>query len=420
MKEALLSSPVFRMAAEQYDSTADFLSLPEPVRERCKWPKRMITVSVPVKMDSGKTHVFYAHRVQHHLSKGPTKGGLRYHPQVDLGEVAALAMWMSWKCALVHLPYGGGKGGIACDPTSMSPAELENLTRRFTQEMVPFIGPNIDVMAPDMGTNEQTMAWILDTYSTHVGHMVPSVVTGKPIVTSGSLGRREATGKGLVFLVGRALDQVKIPYTGATAIVQGFGNVGGVAAQTLAAEGVRVIGVGDATGAVFNAKGLDIPALNAHAQAHRGVKGFAGGDEIDPEELLIQPCDVLIPAALSMVIHEGNAGKLRCRILAEGANGPTTPAADRILEERGDIFVIPDILCNSGGVIVSYFEWVQSLQQFFWTEKEVFSKLDTLLDQAFREVMKFSRERNISHRRAALALGVQNVAQAKQILGLFP
>jgi len=420
MKEVLLSSPVFRMAAEQFDSTADFLNLPEAVRERCKWPKRLITVAVPVKMDSGQTEVFYAHRVQHHLSKGPTKGGLRYHPLVDLGEVAALAMWMSWKCALVHLPYGGGKGGIACDPTKMSLNELENLTRRFTQEMVPFMGPNIDVMAPDLGTNEQTMAWILDTYSTHVGHMVPSIVTGKPLVTSGSLGRREATGKGVVFLIGRALDFLKIPYVGSTAILQGFGNVGGVAAQILAAEGAKVIGVGDATGAVINRNGLDIPALTAYVQVNKGVKGFFGGDAIEPEELLIQPCDVLIPAALSMVIHEKNAGRLRCRILAEGANGPTTPAADRILEERGDVFVIPDVLCNSGGVIVSYFEWVQSLQQFFWTEKEVFSKLETLLDQSFREVMKFARDNQISHRRAALSLGVQNVAQAKQTLGLFP
>lgn len=420
MKELLLQSPVFRMAAEQYDRTADFLELPEPLRERTKWPRRVISVAVPIRRDSGKTEVFYGHRVQHHLSRGPTKGGLRFHPDVDLGEVAALAMWMSWKCALVKLPYGGAKGGIACDPHSFSPHEIETLTRRFAQEMIPFIGPEIDVMAPDMGTNEQTMAWITDTYSMFAGHQVPSIITGKPIILGGSLGRREATGRGVAFLTERALNQLNIPFEKSRIIVQGFGNVGSVAAQRLQADGAHVIGVSDAHGALWNEKGIDIAGLLQHVEGTGSILGFQGAEPFPADQLLLQPCDVLIPAAVSMVINDQNAALLKCRILAEGANGPTTPGADRILEQRNEIYVIPDILCNSGGVVVSYFEWVQSLQRLFWTESEVFAKLNQILANAFRDVTQFAQRNKISNRQAALSLGVQGVSDAKKALGLFP
>ncbi len=420
MNHLLISDPIFAMAAAQFDATADFLELPESVRERTKWPKRLITVSVPVKMDDGTTQIFIGHRVQHHLSRGPVKGGLRFHPKVNLGEVAALAMWMNWKCALFHLPFGGGKGGIPCDPSSMSRRELESLTRRFTQEMIPFIGEQVDVMAPDLGTDEDVMAWILDVYSTHAGHLVPGIVTGKPVLLQGSAGRKEATGRGVAFLASRAMDKLNIQPAGATSIIQGFGNVGSHAAATLASYGASLIGVSDVTGAIFNPKGIDPYRLRDHVAKMGGVAGYTEADPIDPEELLTQPCDVLIPAALERVIHRGNAPHLRCRILAEGANGPTTPEADAIIEERGDIFTIPDILCNGGGVIVSYFEWVQNLQHFFWDEQEVYAKLENLLERAFAAVLNFSNTHAVSHRTAALALGIQEVANVKLQRGLFP
>lgn len=417
--KSLLENPTFRMACQQFDSTADFLEIPTDYRDRVKLPKRLITVAVPFELDSGEVVVYGGHRVQHHLTLGPTKGGLRYHPAVDLGEVAALAMWMSWKCALVGLPYGGAKGGISCDPNKMSPTELERLTRRFTAEMIPFIGPHTDVMAPDMGTNEQTMAWMMDTYSQQVGHSVPSIVTGKPVSIGGSLGRREATGRGVAFLTTRAIDLLKLP-ADSRIIIQGFGNVGSNTAYALAKNGYKIIGVSDHTGGRYNANGLDIAKLHAHFQHCATLQGFSEGDEISNEELLIQPCEALIPAALDRVITEKNAGKLQCRILAEAANGPTTFEADAILRERGDIFVIPDILCNSGGVIVSYFEWVQNLQTFFWTEVEVFDKLYRILGQAFDQVMREAKQRNIDHRTAALATGINKVVEAKRIRGLFP
>jgi glutamate dehydrogenase (NAD(P)+) len=420
MRQELLQNPVFAMAATQFDRVADFLGLNDELRERCKWPKRMITVTVPVRLDSGEVHVFFGHRVQHHLTRGPVKGGLRYHPAVDLGEVAALAMWMNWKCALMDLPYGGGKGGITCDPHKMSLGELERLTRRYTMEILPFIGPEIDVMAPDMGTNEQTMAWIADTYSTHAGYFVPSIVTGKPIGLQGSAGRVQATGHGVAFLASSALHKLGKSVNGATAVVQGFGNVGSYTAFTLSVYGVKVTGVSDVSGAIWNDGGLDIGKLREHVAKTGSVVGFAESEVIDPEELLIQPCDILAPAALDRVITKENAGKLRCRILAEGANGPTTPEADAILDERGDVFVLPDILCNAGGVTVSYFEWVQNFQRFQWTEREVLTKLETLLQKAFERVTSFAAKQGISQRVAAQALAIRTVADAKAQRGLFP
>jgi glutamate dehydrogenase (NAD(P)+) len=420
MREELLNNPVFAMAAEQFDRVADFLKLPDDIRERCKWPKRLISVTVPIKRDDGTTQVFFGHRVQHHLTRGPVKGGLRYHPAVDLGEVAALAMWMNWKCALMDLPYGGGKGGIACDPRSMSIGELERLTRRYTMEMIPFIGPEIDVMAPDMGTNEQTMAWMCDTYSTHTGYLVPAIVTGKPLTLQGSAGRTQATGHGVAFLASGALNKLGMAVEGATAIVQGFGNVGSHAVFTLASYGVKILGISDVNGAIWNAGGLDVKALRTYYDANRTLAGFPGADPIDPDLLLTQPCDILAPCALDRVITGDNAAKLQCKILAEGANGPTTPEADRIIDARNDIFVLPDILCNAGGVTVSYFEWVQNLQRFQWTEREVITKLETLLHTTFEKVTGFARRNDISHRMAAQAIAIKTVADAKAARGMFP
>jgi len=415
----LLQNPVFKMACDQFDAVADFMNIPEPLRERTKLPKRLVTVSIPVRMDSGEVKVFEGHRVQHHLTLGPTKGGLRYHPAVELGEVAALAMWMSWKCALADLPYGGAKGGVAIDPRLFSLGELERVTRRYTSEMIPFISPQTDVMAPDMGTNEQTMAWIMDTYSHQIGHAVPSIVTGKPVSIGGSLGRKEATGRGVAFLADRVIELLKLPED-SRVIVQGFGNVGSYAAAGMAKYGARIVGISDVGGGIYNPKGLDLAALEAHVAQTKSVAGFPGGDPISNEEMLVQPCEVLIPAAMDRVITEKNAGKLQCRILAEGANGPTTVEADAILRQRPEIFVIPDILCNSGGVIVSYFEWVQDLQSFFWAETEIFDKLYRILGHTLDTVLKEARKHNIDNRTAALSLGIQKVVAGKTVRGLFP
>jgi glutamate dehydrogenase (NAD(P)+) len=420
MRDSLLANPVFAMAAEQFDQVADFLNLSEDLRERCKWPKRFITVTVPIRRDDGSTEVFFGHRVQHHLTRGPTKGGLRYHPSVDLGEITALAMWMTWKCALMDLPFGGGKGGIACDPGTMSAGELERLTRRFTMEMIPFIGPETDVMAPDVGTNEQIMAWMTDTYSTHMGHLVPSIVTGKPLNLQGSCGRTRATGHGVAFLASNALHGLGASVDGATAIVQGFGNVGSHAAHTLASYGVRITGVSDARGAIWNDRGLDVNQLRKHTARAGSVAGFREAEPMDPAALLRQPCDILAPCALDRVITADNAPHLLCRILAEGANGPTTPEADRILSSRGDVLVIPDVLCNAGGVTVSYFEWVQNFQRLLWTEREVITRLETMLQKAHAKVNAFAKRHKLTHRNAAQAIAIKTVADAKSARGLFP
>ncbi len=412
--------PTFDMACEQFDLVADLLQLPQTERERVKFPKRAFVVAVPVRMDSGEVKVFTGYRVQHHLSLGPTKGGLRFHPDVQLGEVAALAMWMSWKCALTGLPYGGAKGGVACDPRKLSPGEMERVTRRFTQEIIPFIGPQMDIPAPDVGTNEQTMAWIMDTYSIHMGHCVPGVVTGKPVNLGGSLGRREATGRGVGYLVGRAMDVLGMKASDCTAVVQGFGNVGSVAAASMAKHGTKIIAVSDADGGIYNAQGLDLNALEAHVAQHKTVVGFPGAEPISNADLLELKCDVLVPAALERQITAANAAKLKCRILAEGANGPTTPDADLILNQRDDIFIIPDILCNSGGVVVSYFEWVQDLQSFFWDEAQVVDKLFRILETAFLQTTHLAKEKKLPMRTAALSLGIKRVADAKRQRGMFP
>jgi glutamate dehydrogenase (NAD(P)+) len=412
--------PTFRMACEQFDLVANLLEIPEAERGRLKYPKRSITVALPIRLDDGTTRVFSGYRVQHHLTLGPTKGGLRFHPDVALGEVAALAMWMSWKCALTGLPYGGAKGGIACDPGKMSVAELERLTRRYTQEMIPFIGPQVDVMAPDLGTNEQVMAWMMDTYSVHEGHAVLSIVTGKPVGLGGSLGRREATGRGVGYLVNRATDALGIDMNKATAVVQGYGNVGSVTAFSLARYGAKILAVSDVQGGVYNSKGLDLLAVEKYAAKNRTLAGFPESEPITNEQLLLLPCDILVPAALERQITKANAGKIQCRILAEAANGPTTPEADVILNQRPEIFIIPDVLCNAGGVVVSYFEWVQDLQSFFWNESEVMDKLFRILENAWTQILNVSTRQKIPMRMAALSMGVKRVQEAKRLRGLFP
>ena len=420
MKEQLLNDPVFGMAAGQFDRVADFLNLDHGVRERCKWPKRILTFSLPVHMDDGRTEVFFGYRVQHHLSRGPVKGGLRFHPKVNVAEVAALAMWMNWKCSLMNLPFGGGKGGITCDPRQLSMREQERLTRRFAQEITPFIDPDVDVMAPDVGTTAQHMAWILDTYSTHAGRFVPEIITGKPIDLQGSEGRTQATGHGVAFLATRALNKLRLPVQDATAIVQGFGNVGSYTLETMTAYGMKVCGVSDVSGAIWNDQGIKPDQLRQHVAETGGVSGFPDADAIDPDEMLLRECDVLVPAALERVITGENAPQLKCRVLAEAANGPTTQEADAIIEERGDIFLIPDILCNAGGVTVSYFEWVQNLQRFHWTKTEVLTKLETKLNEAFENLLSFCERHDCDTRLGALAMGVDNVARVKKTRGLFP
>ncbi len=417
----LYSGPVFEMARKQFQGIADYLDIAEDERHRIFYPKRAIAVSCPIHKDDGSVAVYQGYRVQHHLTLGPTKGGTRFSADVDLSEVAALAIWMSWKCALAGLPYGGAKGGITVNPAELSRRELESLSRRYMQEMIPFVGPRTDVMAPDMGTNEQVMAWFMDTYSMHRGHTVTEVVTGKPVATGGTAGRREATGRGVVHLIERAFERLNIAVSGSTAIVQGYGNVGATAARILHDRGSKVIGVSDHTAAYFNQDGIDIAALDRHVHERGVLKGFSTELLIDAEELLFQPCDVLVPSAVERVIHADNVFRLRCRVLAEGANGPTTPEADTVLENaKKEIFVLPDILANSGGVIVSYFEWVQDLQQFFWSEAEVNGKLFGIIDRAFHDVMHRSQRDNVSHRTAAMAIGVERVRDAKATRGLFP
>jgi glutamate dehydrogenase (NAD(P)+) len=418
----IYADPAYAMATEQFALIADYLNLETNLRERMLHPKRAMAVTLPIHRDDGSIQTFQGYRVQHHLAMGPTKGGVRFHPSVTLGEVAALSMWMSWKCALTGLPYGGAKGGVAVDPRALSTRELEALSRRYMQEMIPFVGPHTDVIGPDMGTNEQVMAWFMDTYSVYKGYAVPEIVTGKPVSIGGTSGRREATGRGVVYLVERALNVLKMQPDKCTAVVQGFGNVGAVAALGLAYKsGMKVIGLSDVSGAYYREGGINVEAAEKYMAQHGSLAGFTEAQPISGDELLTLQCDVLVPAAVEAVITEHNAARLRCRILAEGANGPTTPAADRILFERwNEIFVIPDILCNAGGVIVSYFEWVQGLQSFFWSESEVMDRLFRILEQAFTAVIKKAREAKIPHRMSAMAIGVERVLAAKKARGLFP
>jgi glutamate dehydrogenase (NAD(P)+) len=418
---SIYTGPVFEMARNQFNSVADYLQIPEGHRDRLLYPKRAITISVPINMDNGEMAVFQGYRVQHHLTLGPTKGGTRFAPNVDIGEVSALAIWMSWKCALAGLPYGGAKGGITVDVNSLSRRELESLSRRYMQEMIPFVGPHVDVMAPDMGTNEQVMAWFMDTYSMYQGRTVNEIVTGKPVSSGGTEGRREATGLGVAHLIFRAMERLQLKASDSTAVIQGFGNVGSFAAIELARQGVKVIGVSDHTSCYFDKRGFDVDALVEYAAKNGSLKGFSTELVFDPAQLLVQPCDILVPAAIERVIDADVAARLQCRILAEAANGPTTPDADAVLDQRRqEIFVIPDILCNSGGVIVSYFEWVQDLQQLFWEEEEVTTREYKLLDRAFETMMKRASSDKIPHRTAAMAVGVEKVRAAKNTRGLFP
>jgi len=414
-----LDSPTYRMAVAQFEEAAECMNLDPNLRERFKVPRRALVVSIPIRMDNGRVKVFQGYRVQHDDSLGPTKGGIRYHPSVTLGEVAALAMWMTWKCALVGLPYGGAKGGVRCNPADLSKNELQRLTRRYTAEILPLIGPEMDVPAPDVGTNAQTMAWMMDTYSMQKGYSVPGVVTGKPIPIGGSLGREEATGRGVVYTVLEAMKHLKLDPSKATAVVQGFGNVGSHAARILSENGMKVLAVSDSKGGIHSPKGLNLPRLLEHYAAHHSFAGFPDISPITNAELLEMPCTVLVPAALSEVITEKNADRIQCRILAEGANGPTTPTADKILTDRG-VFIIPDILANAGGVTVSYFEWVQDLQQYFWKEKEIHEKLYDILTSAFQRVLALSQKKKVGMRLAAQMHGIEKIAQAHLARGLYP
>lgn len=406
------------MAVQQFEIAAAKLNLDVNVANRLRRPDRALVVSVPTRMDDGRVHVFTGYRVQHNDVLGPFKGGIRYHPAVNLGEVSALAMWMTWKCSLVGLPLGGAKGGVACDPVELSRHELQSMTRRFTAEILNFIGPEIDIPAPDMGTNEQVMAWIMDTFSQHKGHAVPEIVTGKPVDIGGTLGRREATGRGVVYTIIEAAKHLGIDLTKCAAAVQGFGNVGSVAVKELANIGVKIIGVSDRTGGFYDSKGLPVAKLLELADKYHSLENCQYGQRISNAEVLELKCDILVPAALEMQITKENAGRLQCRILAEGANGPTTLEADAILKER-EIFLVPDILANAGGVVVSYFEWVQDLQNFFWTEQEVNQKLRDILIRAFHEVLQMSQREKVDMRSAALMIGIDRVARAMLWRGLY-
>jgi glutamate dehydrogenase (NAD(P)+) len=411
-------SAAYDMAVEQFDIAAAKLDLDPNVAARLRRPDRSLLVSVPTRMDNGRVQVFTGYRVQHNDVLGPFKGGIRYNPEVNLGEVSALAMWMTWKCSLVGLPLGGAKGGIACDPAELSRNELQALTRRYTAEILNFIGPEVDVPAPDMGTNEQVMAWVMDTYSQHKGHAVPEIVTGKPVAIGGTLGRREATGRGVVYTIIEAAKHLGLDLSKCTAAVQGFGNVGSVVVKELANLGVRVIGVSDRTGGFYDDRGLPVDRLLEVAGKDHSLEGCPYGEKISNTQLLELKCDVLVPAALELQITNENVARVQCRILAEGANGPTTLAADAVLHDKG-VFLIPDILANAGGVIVSYFEWVQDLQNFFWTEEEVHKKLRDILSRAFHTVLKASQQQNVDMRSAALMIGIERVARAMLWRGLY-
>ena len=409
----------FLMAQQQLDDVAQLLKLDQGIHRRLRFPRKSLTVRVPIKMDDGSTQVFMGYRVQHDQTLGPSKGGIRFHPNVELGEVAALAMWMTWKCALLNLPYGGAKGGVCIDTHHLSEREMEKVSRRYTTEILSIIGPEKDIPAPDMYTNEKVMAWIMDTYSNFIGYAVPGVVTGKPISVGGTLGRTEATGRGVAHTVHLALQKVPPEGEPPTAIVQGFGNVGSISAKYLHRQGVKVIAVSDINGGLYDPSGINIPALLEYVKMHGGIMGYPRGEMVSNAELLALKADVLVPAALGNVITKDNADSINVRIIAEGANGPITPEADKILNDKG-IYVVPGILANAGGVVVSYFEWVQDTQRLFWSEDEVVKKLYFLMSKAFDEVYLKSKEANVSPRMAAMMLGVGRVAEAKAFRGLYP
>jgi glutamate dehydrogenase/leucine dehydrogenase len=416
---AVVEKNAYEAAMENFDLAADALELDHNVRNMIKSPERVLTVHLPVRMDNGKIHTFQGHRVQHSTARGPAKGGIRYHPHVTLDEVKALATWMTWKCAVVNIPFGGGKGGVTCNPKEMSQVELEHLTRRYASAILPLIGPAQDIPAPDVYTNSQVMAWIMDTYSMTKGYPIPGVVTGKPIALGGSLGRNEATGRGVFNTLQSACEHLHIPMKGARVVVQGFGNAGSIAAQLLHANEACVIAASDSKGCVYNPKGLDIPALMAYKEKTGGVTAFPGSEPITPEQLLAMPCEILVPAALENAVQAENAEALHTKIVAEAANGPLTPEADRILEGKG-VFIIPDILCNAGGVTVSYFEWVQDEQHLFWEAQDVYNRLERVMKTSFNDVLKIHLTHKVGMRTAANMLGIGRVAEATVLRGLYP
>jgi glutamate dehydrogenase (NAD(P)+) len=409
----------FRIAMRQFDTAAEKLQLEPGLREILRRPRRALLLSLPVKMDDGSTRVFQGFRVQHNNSRGPCKGGIRYHPNVSYDEVQALASWMTWKCATVNIPFGGAKGGIICDPKHMSKGELERLTRRYAYEISAIIGPAIDIPAPDVYTDGQVMAWIMDTYSMTQGHSAPGVVTGKPLFLGGSEGRNEATARGCVFVIRAACAVKKIDLAKATAAIQGFGNAGSIAAELLAKDGVKVIAVSDSSGGILNRKGLDVPAVVAHKHKTGSVVGFPGSEPISSEEVLELECDILVPAALENQLTLANAPQVKAKIVAEAANGPTTPGADAILHEKG-VLVLPDILANAGGVTVSYFEWVQDLQELFWDEDDVNRKLEKVMVKAFNDVHATATKYKVDMRTGAYILAIDRVATATRSRGIWP
>jgi glutamate dehydrogenase (NAD(P)+) len=405
-------------AAARFDEAAMRLKLDDGMRKVLRSAAKELTVHIPVLLDDGRIEVFTGYRVQHSLARGPAKGGIRFAPDVTLDEVRALASWMTWKCAVVNIPFGGGKGGVICDPNLLSDGELERLTRRYTAEIIDFLGPERDVPAPDVNTNEKVMAWIMDTYSMHARHTVTAVVTGKPMALGGSRGRPEATGRGCMIVILKALDLLGLKPQDSRLVIQGFGNVGGMAAKLMRAIGFKIVCVIEYDGAAYNPKGLDIAALQQHRRETGSITGFAGGEDMDKDEALFLECEVLIPAATENVIHSGNAERIRCKILCEGANGPTTPLADEVLAGN-KIFVIPDILANAGGVTVSYFEWVQDRQGFFWNEQLVNQRLEEIMTESFDAVVEYARAHQVNNRTAAYMLALDRVAQAIRLRGIY-
>ncbi len=409
----------YQIALRQLENVAGLLHMDEGVHQILRFPKRELTVNFPVNREHGGTQMFTGYRVQHNTSRGPAKGGLRFHPDTNLDEVRALAMWMTWKCAIVNIPFGGAKGGVICDPHALTVGELEDLTRRYATEISLVIGPDSDIPAPDVGTNGQVMAWLMDTYSMHAGHTVPAVVTGKPVSIGGSEGRIDATGLGVVLTTQQAFQRQGKSLAGAKIAVQGFGNVGGATARLFGQRGAVVVGVSDVAGGIHNPHGLDIDAVVAHVRRTGSVVGFPGSDPVSNAEILEMPCDVLVPAALQHQITPENAGRIQARMVVEGANGPTTPDADLILRDRG-ILLLPDILANAGGVTVSYFEWVQDIQSFFWSAAQVNSRLAKIMKSAFDNVWETSQTHAVDLRTAAYMVGVSRVAEATLTRGIYP
>jgi len=405
-------------AETRFNLAATLLGIDDGMRKMLSTPTREVTVAIPIMLDDGRLEVFTGYRVQHSIARGPAKGGIRFAPDVSLDEVRALSSWMTWKCAVVNIPYGGAKGGVICDPTILSDGELERLTRRYTSAIIEMIGPEIDIPAPDLGTNERMMAWIMDTYSMHKRHATTAVVTGKPVILGGSRGRAEATGRGCMIVCQQALKCLKKAPGETEVIIQGFGNVGGMSARLMAKAGFKIVGIVEWDGAVYNAHGVDIEQLLRHRKETGSIVDFPGADNVDKDEALTMECDILLPAAKENVITSRNAAKIRAKVICEGANGPTTPAADPILREN-NVFIIPDILANAGGVTVSYFEWVQDRQGYFWNEELVIQRLEEVMVNSFNDVVKYAEERQVDNRTAANMLALDRVIQAIKLRGIY-